>query len=171
MNFKDLNIKYSNEYNIFNFNNNEIKVLKYLPTEDKFDLIMTALQKSIIDGVSNPIRLQTFFELNIVYLYTDLVFDIDERVNEGLLYDKLKTSGLLGKIMENIEESESLILSSYLNQCLEIEKTYSTSAAAIISKLINDLPKNAESAKQIVDTFDEKQYAKVIEFAKSLQTK
>ena len=66
MNFKDIKINTINEYNTFVFNNKDIKVLKYLPIEDKFNLIMTAIQKSNINGVYNPIRLKVFYNLNIV---------------------------------------------------------------------------------------------------------
>jgi len=171
MNFKDLDIKLINEYNTFNFNGNEIKVLKYLPIEDKFDLIMIALQKSVTNGIYNPIRLQTFFELNIMYLYTDILFEVEERVDEGVLYDKIKTSGLLGKVMENIEESEMLELSHFLSECLELEKNYRNSAAAIVSKIVDDLPKNAEAAKDIVDNFDKEKYSEALNFARSIGMK
>ena len=168
MNFKDIKINTVNEYNTFTFNNREVKVLKYLPIEEKFDLIMTAIQKSIIDGIYNPVRLKTFFELNIVYLYTDIEFDIEERADESSLYDNLVISGLLSKVMSAIDEAEMLELSSLYRETLEVERNYRTTAAAIISKIVDDLPKNAEAAKGIVDTFDKEKYTEVFNFAKSL---
>lgn len=169
MNFKDIKQHTQNEFNIINFNNHEIKILKYLPVEDKFDLIMTAIQKSNINGVYNPIRLDIFFKLNIVYLYTDIEFDLEDRIDEAGLYDQLETSGLISHIMENIEESEMLILSHWLNETVSAERAYRLTAASIISKFIDDLPKNAEAAKDIVDNFDENKYARILSFAKSIE--
>ena len=169
MNFKDIKLHTSNEYNTFIFNNQEIKVLKYLPIEEKFDLIMIALQKSVTNGIYNPIRLDTFFQLNIVYLYTDIQFDIEDRADEGELYDNLVCSGLMGAVMENMEHSEMLELNHYLTECKEAEKGYRNSAAAIISKLVDDLPKNAEAAKDIVENFDKEKYSEVIKFAEAFK--
>lgn len=168
MNYKEIQVKYHDSYNTFMFNNKEIKVLKYLPVEQKFDLIMTAIQKSNINGVYNHIRLRTFFNLNILYLYTNIEFDIEDRIDEGALFDECETSGLLYQVRTAMEKVELMNLEGMLNECLADEKAYRNTAASIISKLIDDLPKNAEAAKDIVDTFDKEKYQKVMEFAKSL---
>ena len=168
MNFKDIKINTSNEYNTFIFNNQEVKVLKYLPIEDKFDLIMIALQKSIVEGIYNPIRLKVFFALNIVYLYTDIQFDVEERVNEGALYDNLEVSGFLSAMRDAMDPVEMLVLHDLFAECLQTEKEYRATAAAIISKLVDDLPKNADAAKEIVETFDKEKYAEVMNFAKAI---
>ena len=168
MNFKDIKINTINEYNTFVFNNKDIKVLKYLPIEDKFNLIMTAIQKSNINGVYNPIRLKVFYNLNIVYLYTDIDFDIEDRVDEAALYDNLFTTGLLDLIYENIDEEELRVLDHMFEQCLDVEEKYRNTAAAVISKLIDDLPKNVEAAKEMVEGFDKDKYSEVVRFAKSI---
>lgn len=168
MNFKNIKIDTINEYNTFIFNNKDIKVLKYLPIEDKFNLIMTAIQKSNINGVYNPIRLKVFYNLNIVYLYTDIDFDIEDRVDEAALYDNLFTTGLLDLIYENIDEEELRVLDHMFEQCLDVEEKYRNTAAAVISKLIDDLPKNVEAAKEMVEGFDKDKYSEVVRFAKSI---
>ena len=168
MNFKNIKIDTINEYNTFIFNNKDIKVLKYLPIEDKFNLIMTAIQKSNINGVYNPIRLKVFYNLNIVYLYTDIDFDIEDRVDEAALYDNLFTTGLLDLIYENIDEEELRVLDHMFEQCLDVEEKYRNTAAAVISKLIDDLPNNVEAAKEMVEGFDKDKYSEVVRFAKSI---
>jgi hypothetical protein len=168
MNFKDIKQHTQDEFNIINFNNHEIKILKYLPIEDKFDLIMTAIQKSYSEGIYNPIRLRVFFNLNIVYLYTDIEFDIDDRMNEGALYDNLLTSGLLYAVTEAIEEDEMTSLTRLLDKTLEVETAYRNTAAAIISKIVDDLPKNAEAARKTIDEIDSNKYDKAIALARDL---
>lgn len=168
MNFKDIKINTVDNYNTFIFNKQEIKVLKYLPIEEKFDLIMTAIQKSNVNGVYNDIKLEVFFDLNIVYLYTDINFDIEDRVNESALYDNLFVTGLLTQIKENMEAEELANLTKLFQKCLEAERAYKLTAAAIISKLVDDLPKNAEAAKNIVDEFDPNKFSQVIKMAQDL---
>lgn len=168
MNFKEIKKHTQDEFNIINFNGKEIKILKYLPIEEKFDLIMTALQKSLIEGVYNPIRLRAFFCLNIVYLYTNIEFDVDDRVNEGALYDNLIVSGLMDEILEALEEEEYNVLYELLKSTLEAEQSYRSTAAAIISKLIDDLPRNAEAARKTIDDIDKEKYDKAITLAKEL---
>lgn len=169
MNFKDIKLHSNDEYNTFIFNGQEIKVIKYLPIEEKFDLIMTAIQKSIVDGVYNPIRLKAFVNLNIVYLYTDIVFDIEDRVDEGALYDNLVVTGLLDEIKAHMEESELHLIQELFLHTLESERHYRSTAAAIISKLVDDLPKNAEAARETVENFDKDKYAEVLNFMKALK--
>ena len=169
MNFKDIKLHTHNEYNTFIFNGQEIKVIKYLPIEEKFDLIMAAIQKSIVDGVYNPIRLKAFVNLNIVYLYTDIMFDIEDRVDEGALYDNLVVTGLLDEIKAHIAESELHLIQELFLHTLESEKQYRSTAAAIISKLVDDMPKNAEAAKDIVENFNKEKYSEVLKFMNELK--
>ena len=169
MNFKDIKMNIQDKYNTFTFNNQEIKVLKYLPISEKFDLIMVSLQKSIVNGIYNPIRLKTFFRLNIAYLYTDIIFDIEDRIDEGGLYDNLVTSGLMNMIEENMEEAELEELHKLFDECYKTECSYRTTAAAMIAKLVDDLPKNAEAAKNIVDNFDKEKYSEVLETMQKLK--
>lgn len=169
MNFKNIIPHVSlEEYNTITFNNCDIKVRKYLSTEEKFDLIMTAIQKSLIDGVYNPLRLHVFFNLHIVYLYTDIVFDADDRMNEAYIYDVMMISGLMDAVKAAIDPKEMAELITQFNKTLNAEKAYRTTAASIISKLVDDLPRNVEAAKETVETFDPEKYQQVMEFAKAL---
>lgn len=171
MNFKDLNISSNNNYNTLIFNDKEIKVYNYLPIGEKFDLIMVALQKSIVDNVINPLRLECFFNLNVVYLYTDLEFDVDDRADEAGLYDKLYTSGLLTQIIAHMDTTERDFLCSMFDQCLEVEKQYRTTFSAVVSKLVDDMPKNAEAARNIVDNFDKEKYSAVLNMLNEIRSK
>ena len=44
---------------------------------------------------------------------------------------------------------------------------YRTTAGAVIQSLINDLPKNAEAAAKIVDSFNPEKYEQVMQFAEA----
>ena len=50
-------------------NGMSIEILKYLPINEKYNLINDVLLKSYEDGIYNPIRLDMYFALNLVYKY------------------------------------------------------------------------------------------------------
>ncbi len=160
---------YVNIVKYLDSDNNEyqIKVKKYIPVEDKLDLIQIALQKAQEqDGYYNELKLDIFFCLNIIYLYTDIQFKPEDKENEYQLYDILQTNGIMDLVMQNgmAEEQYHDLLTN-----LEIIKhrlsSYKNSAAGVIKHIVTDLPKNAAAAKEIVDSFDPQKYKAVTDFA------
>ena len=143
----------------------KFNILNYLPMRDKIDLIQIALQKSESEGVYNELLLDVYFHLNLIYLYTDLNFTEKQREDELKLFDVIKSSGLLDVILKNINEEEYEYLvektAEIKNEILE----YGNSAGSVIRSIVQDLPKNAEAAKDIVESFDPKKYKAVIDFA------
>ena len=69
--FTNLKLSVDKSVNTFDFNGTKIDVLKYLPVEDKKDLVQIAMQKSFEDGLYNNMLLDVYFHLNLVYLYTN----------------------------------------------------------------------------------------------------
>ena len=88
----------------FEWNGNEIEVLDYLPIEDKYDLIMITLQKSLEDGYYNPIKIDQFFHLHLIYMYTNINFTEKQKEDENKLYDSLKSNGLIDAFIEQFSE-------------------------------------------------------------------
>ena len=66
--YANLKLKTKDEIKTFNFNNTEIEVKQYLPISEKESLIDSVLQKSVIRGVYNPLAVEMYFNLNIIYL-------------------------------------------------------------------------------------------------------
>jgi hypothetical protein len=155
------------EYNIVKYQESEIKVLKYLPIEDKLDLIEVTLQKAREDRLYNPMKVDMFFHLNIIYLYTNITFTEKQREDEYKLYDILQTNGIIDQVINAMNENEYNLLLTKINEKMSDELTYNTTTAAVISKFIDDLPANAEAAKKIVDNFDQTKYKAVIDFAQA----
>lgn len=88
------------------WNGNEIEVLDYLPIEDKYDLIMITLQKSLENGYYNPIKIDEFFHLHLIYMYTNINFTDKQKEDENKLYDSLKSNGLIDAFITQFDESE-----------------------------------------------------------------
>lgn len=165
--YKDLNIKIKEEYTTITFNNQEIQVYKYIPIRDKFDLINSVLDKSLVDGIYDPLRLEVYTELYTVMLYTNLVFSMEDREDEFILYDNLVTSGLSNQILDEIPANELNFIQGFIDETVRERGNYNSSMAGVIRKAIDDLPKNAEAAAKIVEEFNPEKYNNVLQFAQA----
>lgn len=163
--FANMKLKPVSTSKTITFNDTEIEVLDYISTENKIDLVQIALQKAEENGIYNEIKLDAYFHLNIVYLYTNINFTDKQKEDELRLFDLIKANGLLDNILEAMDENEYNYL---IDMCSEIKDEileYGNSAGAVVRSFIQDLPKNAEAAKNIVENFDPNQYQAVIDFA------
>lgn len=163
MKYSDLKLSINNEVITTTVNEVEIEVQRYLPIEDKIDLIEVALQKAEENGIYNEMKLAMYFDLYIIYMYTNLEFTDEEKMDEYKLYNELESNGVISAVLGTLEEYE--ILFHYLNIMKEAKIKYKTSAAAMIQTFIQDMPKNAEAMSEIVDNFDKEKYKEVVEFA------
>ena len=168
MKYSDLKLKINTETSIVKIDDNtEIEVLQYLPIEDKIDLIQIALQKSLENGIYNEIKLDMYFNLYIVYMYSNLEFTDEEKEDEFKLYNELQSNDIIVHVIAGMEDGEYDCLLDYLKSMQEANEIYRTSAAALLQTFIQDMPKNAAAAANIVENFDENKYKRVVDFAKS----
>lgn len=165
--FTNLKLKVNKETTTFNFNNIPIQVLKYLPVEDKYDLIMITLQKAEEDGIYNEIKLDLYFHLHLVYMYTNIGFTEKQKEDEAKLYDMLMSSGFMNAFLAALDESEYSLLLKDLEIMMERKLKYNTTAAAVVNRFVTDFPRNAKIAADIVDTFDPEQYQRIVQLAQN----
>lgn len=150
------------------YNDQKIEVLNYLPIEDKLDLIQITLQKSQTeDGSFDPILTEAYFNLNIVYLYTNINFTEKQREDEMKLYNLLEGNGLLDEIIAAIPADEYNALVEYLNDTIENKINVSGNIGLVVDRLLKELPVNAENAAAIIKEFDPEQFQNVIQFAQA----
>ena len=165
--YANLKLKTKTDVLTFDFEGEQIEVLQYLPISDKYDLIMITLQKAKEGNIYNQLKLDMFFHLHLVYLYTNLSFTDKQRENEFKIYDTLQSNGFIDKMIENIPQEEYNELFNLVEKQSKIEMKYMTTAASVLNKFIDDLPKNAEAAMKIVDNFDPDKFQAVKDFAKA----
>lgn len=151
----------------FEWNGNEIEVLDYLPIEDKYDLIMITLQKSLEDGYYNPIKIDEFFHLHLIYMYTNINFTEKQKEDEHKLYDSLKSNGLIDAFIEQMNEFDYSELFNMLEDTKREITNYHRTMVSLVQNLITDMPKQAEAMSKILDNFDPDKYQNVINFAKA----
>ena len=165
--YANMKLKLNTDVNTFDFKGQKIEVLKYLPAQEKYDLLMITLQESLENGAYNEFKLNLYFELNLVFMYTNISFTEKQREDELKLYDNLKSNGFFDLFYQALEEREYNELLIQLNTLKEDTMSYRQSVASIIHDLVRNLPKNAEAAAKIVDSFDPKQHQAVIDFARA----
>ena len=166
--YTNLKLKVNTEVNTFDFNGNQIEVLKYLPLEDKCALINLALQSAKENAIYNPARLEAYFHLYIVMLYTNINFTEKQKEDKIKLYDTLKSNGLIDQVLMNMDEDEYSALCEYLNQQESDILNYQNTIAGIIDNIIENLPIRAEEMQKIVNNFDPSKFENVLNFAKSV---
>lgn len=165
--YTNLKLKINTEVNTFDFNGNQIEVLKYLPLEDKYDLINLTLQSAKEEAIYNPVKLEAYFHLYILMMYTNINFTEKQKEDKIKLYDILKSNGLIDKVLANMEEDEYNFLCESLNQQERDILDYQNTIAGVISNIIKNLPIQAEEMQKIVDNFDPEKFQNVLNFAKS----
>ena len=165
--FTNLKLKINTDVTNFDFNGNNIEVLNYLPVDDKYSLISIALQNAEENGIFNPLKLDMFFHLYLVFMYTNITFTEKQKENPSKLYDSLKSSGLLDKVLEAISESEYDILYTYLEELVVSMEEKNKTVVSLLEKVITDLPAQAEAAMNIVNNFDPTKFQNVIDFAQA----
>lgn len=166
--YSSLKLKAQEELKTFTIEDKEIEVKQYLPIEDKIDLIDITLLKAKEDKIYNPIKIDMFFHLHLVYLYTNITFTDKQREDEYKLYDILSTNNIITSVLENIPEIEYETLFELMQERIEVEMNYKTTAAAMVENFIDKLPKNAATAADIMDKIDLSSMEDVISFAKTL---
>ena len=165
--YTSLKLNAKEDIKTFDFNGITIEVKQYLPIDEKYDLISIALQKAKEDAIYNELKLDMYFNLYLVYLYTNLTFTDKQKEDEAKLYDALQSNGFIDKMMEVFNDDEYNDLINYIETQKELEMTYNTTAAGIIYNLVKELPNQAENLKEIIDNFDPQKYQAVVDFAKA----
>lgn len=165
--YASLKLKTNSDIVTFSFDNAEIEVKQYLPIEDKYDLINITLQNAFEDGVFHPLKMDLYFHLYIIMMYTNIAFTDKQKENCPKLYDALTTSGLMNMVLENIPKNEYEELYNYLMECSVQLTNHNRSVTTLVTSLINDLPAQMAEAAKIVETFDPEQFKAVVDFARA----
>ena len=135
--FSDIDTKYKKTFKTITWREKEIKISNYLPIDEKIALIDIALQKSMYNGMVHPLQLKKYYELGLVYMYSDIIFSEEDRADEAKIYDALYTSGLLNEIIKSIPAREIQTLAEMLKETKVAVEKHKVSAVGIIETLIN----------------------------------
>jgi len=168
MNYKDLNLSIKDKTNQVVVNDDvTIEIKQYLPIEDKIDLVQIALQKALEGNIYNEMKLDMYFNLYLVYMYSNIEFSEEDRVDEFKLYDELESNDIIAHVIAGMEESEYNYLFKMISILKLTDQKYRNSAAAMVQSVIQDLPGNAAAAVEIMDKFDPNKYKEIETFVEA----
>ena len=165
--YASLKLKNKNEVETIDFEGHKIEILQYLPIEDKYSLVNVTLQKAKEGSIYNPVKIDWFFHLNLVYMYSNITFTDKQREDEAKLYDVLVSNGLMNAIINKIPDEEYQTLFNYISSLISDTLNYKNSLSGTVSELVESLPDRAKQAEEIVNNFDKEKFQEVINFAKA----
>ena len=144
-----------------------VEVLKYLPINEKYNLINNVLLKSYEDGIYNPVKLDMYFALNLVYLYSNISFTDKQKEDEAKIYDTLQSNGILDKIIDAIEDDEYNNLYTLLVETEDKKTIYEKSIVGLLDTFSNKVNTDSDVLQDILNSFDPNQLQNVMKFAQA----
>lgn len=116
-----------------------VEVRQYLPVDEKLGLIGRVIELAHDNNnFSNPVKLNVYLELEIIYAYTNIAFTEKQKENITKLYDNLTSSGWVEKILKAIPVNELDILRSGLQDTVKAYYDYRNSVLGILETISAD---------------------------------
>lgn len=136
--FSKLNLKVNNNISTIIINDIEIEVKKYLPMSEKMELVANIINAAADDNnFANPMKLEIFTALEIIYAYTNLSFTEKQKEDPAKLYDLFITNGIVGAV-SNIIGDEKIIIEEYVKECTNAIYTYKNSVLGLLEAVSQD---------------------------------
>ena len=137
--FSKLGVKVDNETALLSWGEYDIEIKKYLPMNEKAEMISKIINLSADDnGYYNPLRLKVYLALETMYAYTNISFTEKQKENELKLYDMVLSSGLFSKVVELIPENEWKDLQNTVQHTISNIYEYKNSIFGILEAINND---------------------------------
>jgi hypothetical protein len=166
--FTTLKLKVNDNTTVIKVGDKEIEVAQYLSAEDKYDLIMITLQQCKENGIYNSFKKEIFFNLNLVYMYTNLSFTDKQKEDYLKLYDILESNGIFNEVIGAMAENEYENLITWMEEVQMDLMNYDNSFAGVANNLLNAFPQSAQATADIVNNFDPEKFENVMNFAKGI---
>lgn len=140
------------------YNGQNIEVLQYLPIEDKLNLIADVILGASDDNrFYNPIKLNLYLGLEILFRYTNLSFTEKQKEDLPKLYDIVKSNGLLQLIIDALPQKEYTDITNLLiNSADNIYKQMNSAVGImeIIAKDYKNVGENTDSIAAVLQNPD-----------------
>lgn len=159
-----LNLKKNTDIISIEWNNQNIEIKCFLPTEEKLGVVGRIVSLSLDENnFLNPMRFDIFETLELMYAYTNINFTDKQKEDVLGLYDLLVSSGLWNKIYEKLYEIKEyqIIHNSAKDLVNEIYK-YRDSALGILDSINQDYKDVNYNVDKIQEVLGDKQNLSVV---------
>ena len=137
--FAKFGLKINSAVNTITINGQEIEIKQYLPINDKLALIGDVINQAADDNnFSNPVKLEVFTKLEIVFYYTNISFTEKQKEDLIKLYDLLESNNIFNQVIAGMDENELKIITSGIEDCSNAIYTYKNSVMGIIDAISSD---------------------------------
>ena len=137
--FTKLKLIKKDETVTFLYNEQEVTVKKYLPVNEKLELIGRVINAAADENrFYNPVKLDIFLKLEIVFTYTNINFTDKQKEDPSKLYDLLIQNYLLEEIIKHIPVEEYEFLESSLEDIVDSIYQYQNSIFGILDTVSAD---------------------------------
>ena len=148
--FAKMNLKKIGETKEITIGEQSIEVKQYLPIEDKIKIITNVLQDSADDNnFANPVKVEVFFNLEIIYAYTNISFTDKQKSEPTKIYDLFEENNIFNQIIAAIPEDEYKLLSEWTQETIDAFYKYRNSAMGIMEQISTDYSNLNLDATQI----------------------
>lgn len=114
----------------------QIEVKQYLPINDKLILISNVINQAADENnFANPIKLDVFAALEIVFAYTNITFTDKQKEDLIKLYDILESNNVFNTVISAIPEAEYKSIVEGIDACAQAIYTYRNSALGIMESI------------------------------------
>lgn len=137
--YAKLNLKTNTDVIIFKWGDQEIEVKKYLPIDDKIEIVTNVLQLAHDpeNNFANPMKIEVYTVIECVEKYTNLNITDKQKENPQKLYDALVSSHFWGELQNRLGNDFEEI-KSYITKTVEAFYKYRTSALGILDTISGD---------------------------------
>lgn len=137
--FAKMGLKVNSDVKTIVIGEQEIEVKQYLPVNDKLILIGKVISAAADENnFSNPIKLDIFTCLEIVFAYTNISFTDKQKEDLVKLYDILESNHIFDQVIEVIPKSEYKQIIEGVQDCSDAIYTYKNSLMGILEMVGQD---------------------------------
>jgi hypothetical protein len=138
--FSKLNLKKQESVQTLKLNDLEIEVKQYLPVNEKLILISNVINNAASQDATfkNPVKVEIFGSLEIIYNYTNLTFTEKQKEDPGKLYDLLEENGVIAAVVAMIPEDEYQFLIDGIDSSMDAFYNYQNSVMGILDRVSAD---------------------------------
>lgn len=152
-----------------NWNDQDIEIKTYLPSNDKLELCSKIINESVDDqNFYNPGRVAIFQAIEIIIAYTNVNVTDKQKEDPCKLFDLFTASGFLSAVYNQIPESELGAITSIVEATIENIYKYKNSVLGILESISTDYSNLELDATNIQKALKD---GDGIEFLKDVMTK
>lgn len=163
--FNTLKLKVNTDVKEITVNDKVVTVKQYLPLEEKINLIECVIQAADGGTVLNELAVAAYFDLYIIFKYTNIQFTDKQREDLLGLYDALACSGVIQKVAEAMEPVEYHTLFNTLERMVQEYNQYRNSIKAVVEQFALFAPHAADDVQKAVSNIDLDKFNQVMQLA------